>query len=878
MQVWIDLARDPIAHKTVCSVLRWLLLAALNTSQDMGRLPRFSWTTFNFRLVETMYIGQDCFQLLGIPLISPAVAAWLGTPTLHIDCARPVSSVAALNIATSYLNLTAFSFASQFSIVRFQVKSQLEQRYAILEASSSAIDPSNDMADYSPNSRLGTGLASASYRPLPRASPGENTQAVNIASEDQSPELPHITANDSAPPPGWKFSIRAIFTILGSFVYTGLYAAIVFVYLQRRGTNGIVKHYVVDARIVTYLWFVASVFVLDWARIGLTGFEAAGLTSRLFAPRTALNFMWHADKSWSMLTGWLNVARSATILFARKHNDSTGAKQRHHPGLLWWVLALINLPLWIAVPLSGPSFNLGRTLSLSGEEVLIDGVNSTTFDMRSSTLLWQSATSRWPLGMPTVPKQPNIYYAPHGTKNVSETFYNDTVETYQDEERITVFVGPDVNQRVDGKAWGLEVSVSCKIVNPYKDLALVDVKALGSYEKTGAAAVGYLTGGPIYGCSNAVLAVSNSTYEQTAAYPYLSTNVTEGQPVFHQGLLEIVVWQYYNESLNVDPTMQEMRKDLAVVAEPLPGSFGPLPNPDILAYGLSLSINSSVGSALLSAEQRTYSDFRWEPSSPLLTNPSYGIVSDPNYNASACSSDGSTFTKYCNKTAALEQQNQQQIALMSLLIIAGFIEDGGGVMVLENLILASLTCLKPSSSVLRIPCLDSWNVANLATGGKPYATGNPPIVQSPAISPQRMRRAILKLVGEMALAMMGPGPEPFVGQLTGVKPTYDLVPGVISWKIELALLILWALLITISVGFFIIKRGSIAPLEGYQMFKFGAEWSDEMRDCAHGDFRHCQELATMPGAEELAKGSKDGRYGFMGATLRRRRERTKAET
>lgn len=172
--------------------------------------------------------------------------------------------------------------------------------------------------------------------------------------------------------------------------------------------------------------------------------------------------------------------------------------------------------------------------------------------------------------------------------------------------------------------------------------------------------------------------------------------------------------------------MREMLNDVAVVAEPLPtGDTGSFPNPDIPAYGLSVSINSPVGFASLSASQRTYSRITPSPSSPILTDNSYGIPYDPNHNATACTSvDSSVFNEYCNETAAPAYQNVLQDAQIRLQEISPSSKKGAGVMFLENLILASMAGLIPNNNTEQSPWADAsstqfWKLATLSTRVKP---------------------------------------------------------------------------------------------------------------------------------------------------------------
>ncbi|RGP81867.1 hypothetical protein FLONG3_64 [Fusarium longipes] len=563
------------------------------------------------------------------------------------------------------------------------------------------------------------------------------------------------------------------------------------------------------------------------------------------------------------MVGLLSLVTTAVKSCLRKLQGGRLRPSRYFPGRLWWILRFIHAPLWIAAPLSGLTFSLGTISTLSTHGLLITGVNETTFDMRAWTTVIDNAVVRWSQNLPTTPKAPNIFYAPEGSQRVSETFYNDRINAIQDGEWIPFFVAPEADSLLNGTAWGLRVNISCRLVNPVKDLQLLRVRGLGHFTNTTTGSVGYKESVDIYGASSAILAASNSSFAQgpfrgKANYIYPGgLNGTDGQPVI-DSKLEIVVWQYYNTSFGEDPSMKKMRNRDVVVASPLPESPA---NPDILAFGLSFQIQSSVGYAEISAGKRTYSNFRWFGSSPFKTNATYGIDSDCAY----------CFIRIgnCDDSKRFKCQEQEQKYQMTIQARARQY-----IIALEELILAALTCKKVAISTVPLTCFDAWYMANAATGGRLYTYGDySEELQAPALSPERMRLAVLKLTGELAAAMMGPGVEPFKGDLSGVQTIRALKPGIISWKLILALLCLWTLAIGISTTFFLL-RGCDAPLlDGYQLFKAGAEWGEEVRGATQDRFQFCEVLQGVPKRESWENTFKERPFGFIGETLRRREHR-----
>lgn len=130
-----------------------------------------------------------------------------------------------------------------------------------------------------PDTLCETKMADLQPEALTRSSAAEQSQTLMVADTNnhltgyKSTKIRRSTQNRAF----WV--VRATFAIIGAILYTALYAVIIFVYIRRKGDNDVIDSpYPVDARIVSGLWFVFSVFILDLSRIGLAACETAGLT------------------------------------------------------------------------------------------------------------------------------------------------------------------------------------------------------------------------------------------------------------------------------------------------------------------------------------------------------------------------------------------------------------------------------------------------------------------------------------------------------------------------------------------------------------------------------------------------------------------------
>jgi hypothetical protein len=79
----------------------------------------------------------------------------------------------------------------------------------------------------------------------------------------------------------------------------GFYCFIVIKSLTKPPLNDNIVNADNDASWVFYVWFIAAIFALEWARAGLANIEAAALMIPQVAPKTASSLMWHTDMKWA---------------------------------------------------------------------------------------------------------------------------------------------------------------------------------------------------------------------------------------------------------------------------------------------------------------------------------------------------------------------------------------------------------------------------------------------------------------------------------------------------------------------------------------------------------------------------------------------------
>lgn len=730
-----------------------------------------------------------------------------------------------------------------------------------------------------------------------------------------------------------KYRLRSSLNIIGAALYTGFYAFIVWYYIEAPIQNGITEHRILSAKAIYYAWFLVSVFALDWAHAGTAIVEIAAVVSRYLAPQTALHTLWHSERSWSGPTGWMKAictAISLWIMNLTRGSPSSHDKYRCGPSRLWWLLTVINIPIWIAVPLSGLSFDFGRSLVADSSLVQISGVNQSSFETRSPSYIWQKALEKWALGGPVTPPGSAVLYAPSTVGEADGWYYEDAITNHDASETITFFSGPSVSARAQGRTWGILTSVKAQPVHP-SNLTMMSVTSYSNW--TSRPGFGpparRLQFGPTYGANGAFVLKSNGTMrpvytERVEGYD----SRFEFSDLPETTLVEIVLWQYYKDVLAAvnDWSMIEMLSSGYVMQEPFHDAAGEnnmfmaavdgMPKPLLLSYGLSIEVKSAVGFADVSAHSNIFTNFTVARSEPHATlsemlqqlkhvdssfcrrrvgdMPRYNPNGTDTFNASSIGPD---VLLICQDQIVLTEFLRTYIdAAITLANSAG-----GRMLSIGDMLYGAIACAQVNglfdgyntdalfiTTPLPSPsCPDIWMSANSATGGVPYivkfkmltgqeSSGQPmyrdveiPFLRMPALTPERLRLAMLKLLGEIAIAMTGPAQESHFAGLTGFSETTILRPGVIPWQFILALLLLWTLLFMSSTVFYFNSPRLGPSLGAYQLFRFGAEWHQDLTEKLSVDCDRSKSLSQIPNQAELRQARTQGHFGFVGVTSER---------
>lgn len=676
------------------------------------------------------------------------------------------------------------------------------------------------------------------------------------------PESQSILSHQQEDPPYklQRYIGRSLLNTLGPVAVTGFYFFIALEFLSRPSANNISPSRLLSGKEVFYAFFVLSVFVLEWAKSGLAGFEAWALMQPRLAPANTNQLMWHTDRAWGSMSGWWK-ALLVTIDFLR-HRKRKGEKWQGPSGI-WFYLASCSLIFFVAVPLAGVSMEPDMSFRLSDRQIAIIGPNQSTFDSQQSVSVAQKADGRWREGNPTTPQGETILYAPEGTRNASGAFLEDEARNIylnpqrnsQSRPNITFFSGPAVGERVHGDAWGLLVNVSCVPVDPYTRLRLLNITSPNDWtavtnpgskdgdgiiadasdwkmQQQGSVGSAYTLytdssswhGTPGFGVNYSYVMTSDRDITNMLSdYSNQSTPSRVSRPAIPiQGSVEMVLWQSINTaqgfSADQDQEWLKMRDNDVVVA-----------SGDYLGFGVQCSVYSTVGTASLSAITNTFADFRPEQAA------------------------------YGNTFLTWDTQENLGVYAIQTLVYAAFTSAGINWQYYDR---PSHMC---TTDTIFSTC-NGWFGANIATKGMPMrvtrrgskTTQNGTessgfMLQYPAISPERMAFAMHKLFGEVAIALMATGPGNWTDPaLKGLDPIADIVPGVLPYQLVMMLLALWTLLTVLPQllfpGSFFGRRWA-SVLDGFAMFRFGVKWRGAVHELRgrHLASQDATSLCQVPG-------------------------------
>ncbi|RPA84933.1 hypothetical protein BJ508DRAFT_235786 [Ascobolus immersus RN42] len=272
-----------------------------------------------------------------------------------------------------------------------------------------------------------------------------------------------------------RFYLRPAVGIITPIVVTGFYVYIAWIYLQPKSADPELPiHVGKEAQWVYYSWFVVGTIGINLSQYGLQGVEASMLMERRWGAENALQLMMHSDATWSGPGGWLKIFRKMWYLVGRKRRGAE-FKDDLRPSGLWWLLAALSAMIFIALPLSGLTMELADGFKLrEGSNPIVIGRDYWTINQRLDADVGELTRYFWKRGTPaTIPGAGIVYTAPAVDRS-KHSFLAKLPNSLPVEDGIPeLFLVPQAEEPFQGETWGLRLQYNCSVVADRSELKIV---------------------------------------------------------------------------------------------------------------------------------------------------------------------------------------------------------------------------------------------------------------------------------------------------------------------------------------------------------------------------------------------------------------------
>ncbi|RPA71456.1 hypothetical protein BJ508DRAFT_419911 [Ascobolus immersus RN42] len=271
-----------------------------------------------------------------------------------------------------------------------------------------------------------------------------------------------------------RFYLRAIVGIVTPIVVTLFYAYISWNHLYGPSADpeNPINIGPGSSRFVFYGWFVVGTIGINLSSYGLQGAEAAMLMDRRWGADNALQLLMHCDTSWSGPGGWMKIVRKWS------HLVGLGRKERSHPSRLWMLLACLTAMVFVAFPLSGLTMELSDGYKIiEGYHPITTGRDYWTLNQRNNMEFGEMVASFWISG--TSAKLPGlgIAYTEKGIDRRNIPFLSEVPTTLPgnvEKDFPDLFLPSQGMTPFRGETWGLRMRYGCAVVSNRSEFSILD--------------------------------------------------------------------------------------------------------------------------------------------------------------------------------------------------------------------------------------------------------------------------------------------------------------------------------------------------------------------------------------------------------------------
>lgn len=691
-----------------------------------------------------------------------------------------------------------------------------------------------------------------------------------------------------------RYLWRSFLTVTGPLVVLAFYTFICFHFLAQSLSNNIFPSSVINATWIYFGWFVIAVFSLDWSKSALANIEASALMIPRVAPSSAAELMWHTDAQWGNPLWWFSALRSVTQrLLAHRRPRSQPLVLL--PGRLWVSLSSIHIILFIALPLSGLSMEMADAFTYDTRTPQIFGPGASSFNSRGFVDISRRVRRNWESGRQTSPFNEALLYAPYGAKDVPTTYFDDQAKEAArnaDGGQVQVFAGPAVRESIWGEAWGLSANISC-VPTPLDQLQMIKSDAR-------------------------TMSVNACSTQKGCELRWVSTDTATQMNDPAENGLNIPIW--LNESRTNNLQVGLYGYSLLAAADGWStmlwrassnGTTSPYNRPSnhddwtfdhIVSGTPSENITNSMFEVLLwqagaswpgVVDDETFTNYKMHPSRLIKV---YNGTTD--FSNSLSSNDSGIFVGmgvHCDVKSAVGTANLDPDKRNFFNFSRGNADPANpdfflrvNVAPMQIQAVASMAANQAGGNinVALVPSDQASEESTLAAAHR--AIGSTmlqrvdnevgfPWLYYPTLTTENLTLAMYKLLGESAISLMDEdGVDPWTSSdVHALKPARYIRPGPVPWQVVLALLAMWAISTTVGALSTLLFAGPRwAPtLSGFELFKFGAQYQDEVHQFEALDFQGCaRSLTDIPGMVGMLPGKRaagTNNLGFIGLSENR---------
>ncbi|KAK2879402.1 hypothetical protein FQN49_000920 [Arthroderma sp. PD_2] len=586
-----------------------------------------------------------------------------------------------------------------------------------------------------------------------------------------------------------------------------------------------VKYRPIDGTWIFYSWFVAGVFGLNISKYGLLGVEAVMLQEPFWGAKSAMRLLMHSGSTWAGPGGWMKCIKGAL------------RREKSLAGRLWYLLAFLSILPLVAFPLSGLSMELADGYIPSSEPPMVVGREWSNYHRREPDQTKKRGGTVWKGASAVIPGIGIAYSSPDLDREPFNSLNTVPNSLSLGSGIPELFLGPQAETPIGGKAWGLRLQYNCSVVKSVSEFTILNQKSSLKVNHTGN--VDFLPYKTLEAPSGSTITFFNSSQviggdnlwayaEMGVSHDFLSSTYDGSEPSFGSDepeILEYALWQIRrpcsydgDERINFNSTLNP---SIAGMGHPIiQGPDGNYSRNDTFFawsndeytdvkdyvsfvnykhYDETLTLAppigarcqriSALGTAKLNSRTSSFSDFEQSPS--------------PVWSASEYESKQTRF----GATAA-------------------------------SILLGRYTEIFESTN-----------------SPLPYILSNSACYDR-FVQPQTLVQSILQAHAVDALQLMYDGATGLNGaylnpNLTSSRRGKIIEPGVVPPALSTVLLLLWAvgcIVVGLAYGF---RRRWSDTLDGYSLFRFGVDFGEVLRDrhalSSTQDLEKSDRLWSLPG-------------------------------